>query len=601
MTVALWLTAVLALVLTAPDEALARDFSVRSFDGTRIEAHFFPAPDLAAGAQAPTVLYGPGWGNGGSTDPNRPSHEVDGTIGVGPLRRAGYNVLTWDPRGFGGSGGEAKWDSPHYEARDVQALLDALAGFREARLDAAGDPRVGMAGASYGGGIQWATTAVDGRVDVITPVVAWHSLDASFYKADIFKGGWGGALCGTGAAQGVSTGLVNPAGAAAGSMDQHMYSICRSGLATGRISQADSSWLVDRGPGTTWMQKVRTPALVVHGTVDTLFTLAEAIENFRVLRANGVPTRMVWFCGGHGTCNADSGEPNHWGRAVMRWLARYLKGDTSAGAEPAFEWVDQNGTWHAATDYPLADDGSITASGTGTLRLLAGEATSGTATGATPAPSGVEVSVPAPVRNADMVGTPRLELEYNGQVTLGSAHAYAQLVDTERDIVVGGQVTPLQLLLDGESHTLTVDLEPVAYAVGPNTRLVLQLISSTAVYGPQRASGTVDLSRVALTLPLGRSPSPPPTPSPSPGTPCRPSFSPRRVMRRADGRVRFRPLVRCGGKRVRKRVTISDGRRRWRRRTGRVAVIRPRPAARRLRVRFRHQGQRHRATIRIRR
>ena len=41
-------------------------------------------------------------------------------------------MLTWDPRGFGNSGGEAEWDSPEYEARDVQALMDALATFPEA-------------------------------------------------------------------------------------------------------------------------------------------------------------------------------------------------------------------------------------------------------------------------------------------------------------------------------------------------------------------------------------------------------------------------------------------------------------------------------------
>ena len=85
-------------------------------------------------------------------------------------------------------------------------------------------------------------------------------------------------------------------------MDSHMYSICSSGMLSGRLSTSDSGWLDDRGPGPTWMDRVRTPALILHGTVDTLFTLEEAIQNFRVLRSNGVPTRMMWFCGGHGMC-----------------------------------------------------------------------------------------------------------------------------------------------------------------------------------------------------------------------------------------------------------------------------------------------------------
>src|SRR4029453_13251992 len=76
-----------------------------------------------------------------------------GTIGLGPLRAAGYNVLTWDPRGFGQSGGPGEVHPPDYEARDASALISYVARQPEALLDKSGDPRVGMAGGSYGGGI----------------------------------------------------------------------------------------------------------------------------------------------------------------------------------------------------------------------------------------------------------------------------------------------------------------------------------------------------------------------------------------------------------------------------------------------------------------
>ena len=240
--------------------------------------------------------------------------------------------------------------------------MDALASFPEAELDAPGDPKVGMAGASYGGGIQWVTAAIDSRVDVITPVVAWHSLVSSLYKGGVFKSGWGSLLCGLGSAGG-QTGLVNPAGVQAGSMDSHMYSICSSGALTGRLSTTDQGWLGERGPGTTWMDLVRTPALVLHGTVDTLFTLQEAIDNFRVLRANGVPTRMMWFCGGHGRCLTPHGAERYFEEAVLRWLGAYLKGGDPAATGPRFEWIDQQGEWHQASDYPLADAGTISANG----------------------------------------------------------------------------------------------------------------------------------------------------------------------------------------------------------------------------------------------
>jgi ABC-2 type transport system ATP-binding protein len=585
-------------VLVLPADAPARDFAVTSFDGTRIEAHFFPA---RAGSKAPTILYGPGWGNAGNTNMDRPTNEADGTVGFSKLRGAGYNVLTWDPRGFGNSGGEAKWDSPAYEARDVQALMDALAGLPEAKLDAPGDPVVGMAGASYGGGIQWVTAAIDDRVDAITPVVAWHSLVSSLYKAGIFKAGWGSVLCGLGSAGG-STGLVNPDGVQAGSMDSHMYSICSGGMLTGRLSSGDRGWLDERGPGATWMGRVRAPALVLHGTVDTLFTLQEAIDNFRVLRENGVPARMMWFCGGHGRCQTGRGAERYFEAAVLRWLGAYLKGGDRSATGPRFEWLDQRGEWHQASDYPLAGAGTITATGRGLVRFVAGDAgTSGTATAATPSASGIDIPVPRADGRADLVGAPVLDLDYRAYGTRSSTHVYAQIVDVERDVVLGGQVTPIPIELDGQQRTLELNLEPVAYALSSSSRLRLELIPATNVYGNQRATGSVDFTGVTLRLPLGKDPGGTGGPRSPSGEGCTPSFRPRSVRRRGDGRVRLRPRVRCGGERLRKRVRISDGKHRWSRRTGKVARLRVRPRAHRLRVRFRHEGRKYRVRVPIER
>ena len=117
-----------------------------------------------------------------------------GDIPIKDLWAAGYNVLTWDPRGFGQSGGEAEVDSPDYEARDVSAIIDWVATRPGVELDAPGDPRIGMVGGSYGGGIQLVTAATDCRVDAIVPTIAWHSLVTSLDKADTVKIGWSGIL-----------------------------------------------------------------------------------------------------------------------------------------------------------------------------------------------------------------------------------------------------------------------------------------------------------------------------------------------------------------------------------------------------------------------
>src|SRR5215207_5217461 len=183
----------LTALLLVPAAAEARDATITSFDGTQIVLSFHPS---ANGGKAPTILEGHGWGGSRETDPDAASDEGTGNVGVGPLRRAGFNVLTWNARGFGNSGGTVTVDAPDKEARDVSALIDWLATQPETQLDAAGDPRVGMTGVSYAGGIELTTAAADKRIDAIAPIIAWHSLLTSLYKEDTVKGGWSTALYG---------------------------------------------------------------------------------------------------------------------------------------------------------------------------------------------------------------------------------------------------------------------------------------------------------------------------------------------------------------------------------------------------------------------
>ena len=55
----------------------------------------------------------------------------------------------------------------------------------------ANDPTIGMAGASYGGGIQLVSAALDKRIDAIEPTIAWHSLLTSLFPESNIKFGWG--------------------------------------------------------------------------------------------------------------------------------------------------------------------------------------------------------------------------------------------------------------------------------------------------------------------------------------------------------------------------------------------------------------------------
>ncbi len=228
---------------------------------------------------------GPGWSLSGDTDTTGTG--VLGDIPIKSLWAAGYNVLTWDPRGFGQSGGQAEVDSPAYEARDVSSIIEWVATRPGVQLDAPGDPHVGMVGGSYGGGIQLVTAAADCRVDAIVPTIAWHSLVTSLDKADTVKSGWSGILSNLSASDHV---------------DPEVQQAQRSGASTGVISPSQRNWFASRGPGPL-VARITIPTLFVQGTVDTLFTLQEGVDNYEVLTSTGCPPR---WCGSAGVTGCAS-------------------------------------------------------------------------------------------------------------------------------------------------------------------------------------------------------------------------------------------------------------------------------------------------------
>ncbi|MCW2967608.1 MAG: peptidase [Solirubrobacteraceae bacterium] len=486
--------------LGAAGPAGARDVTVTSFDGTAIAAHFFPAAGLASGAKAPTVLFGPGWSSGGATDENGASDPGTGIVGVGPLRKAGFNVLTWDPRGFGKSGGLVSVDGPDFEGRDVQALIDFVAKQPEAQLDAPGDPRLGMSGGSYGGGIQLVAAGLDKRIDVIVPDIAWHSLGTSLYKDSTYKQGWNNILYALGKATG-------------GHYDPHIDSSYESATATGALSDADNQWFLSRGPGDL-VKNIHIPTLLMQGTVDTLFTLNEAITNYDILKANGVPLKMLWFCGGHGSCLTNPGDDMLFEKRAIEWLERYLKGDKSIDTGPGFEWVDQDGKEHNAAGYPVASAGALTATGSGTLPLTdaggSGPATGGTGptaqiaapTNASKATNAVNVTTAPAKADLLVVGAPSVTLTYSGTATQSDARIYGQVVDDASGKVLGNLVAPIPVTLDGQSHTVTRPLEVVAHTLHAGQTLTVQFVADTTAYYAQLDQGAVTISKAAVSLPL---------------------------------------------------------------------------------------------------
>lgn len=484
----------------APVPGVPSDFDLTSFDGTIIRIHWFPDPS-ADGRARPTVLMGPGWGESGDTDTSQAG--IQGALSIGQLWQGGFNVLTWDPRGFGPSSGSAEVDSPNYEGRDVSAMINWVAQQPGVELDRPGVPRVGMVGESYGGGIQFAAAERDCRIDAIAPTIAWNSLGTSLDKNRTPKSGWGNILAGVS-----STAKLDPQITAA---DREMDT-------TGGIDAQSVSFFESRGPA-QFLSRVRVPTLILQGTVDDLFTLDEGIANYRALHRQGTTVSMAWFCGGHGVCLTDPGSAIEVGPLSLAWMQRYVARDTSVQALKGFAFVDQKGTSYAAPGYPLPSGAPIVATGSGTLPLKGGGG-SGPPTVApnaqaanvvddvaypvTPGPATNALNVTVPIgRAAVVVGAPRLSMTYSGTVAPGTrpTRVFAQLVDPATGIVVNNQITPIPVTLDGRSHSVTFSLETVGYTAEAGTSLELQLVATTVAYITPRLSGSITFARVKVVLP----------------------------------------------------------------------------------------------------
>jgi ABC-2 type transport system ATP-binding protein len=481
--------------------AAASEHELTSFDGTTIRFHWFPVEGATSEDPAPTILMGPGWSESGDTSTT--GSVLFDSLSIPGMWEQGYHVLTWDPRGFGESGGTATVNDPEAEGRDVQALIDWVSTQDLATQDSEGDPRIGMAGFSYGGGIQLTTAAIDCRVDAIVPGIAWHSLRTSLYPAETVKVGWSGLLV---------------TSASEASLDPHIISAYKSGVETGVIGDEDAAWFESRGPGDL-VDEITTPTLIIGGTVDNLFTLAESITIHRSLRDRDVATAMVWFCGGHGACLSSDGNAERVSEATFDWFARYLKGEGDRPRVAGFTTVDQDGDHWTGDAYPAPEGPTIEASGDGTLDLVPeggsggvevpeGDLLGGVVASFTPSQATNALEVPIEVEDLDALalGAPRLTFTYQGtlqgKVPDPESRIYAQLVDDETGLVIGNQLTPIPVTLDGDERTATVDLEVIAHHVEPDDTLTLQLVAATTAYNGAILDGsTLEVEDLRLTIP----------------------------------------------------------------------------------------------------
>lgn len=283
-------------------------------------ALYLPA---GAGAQepAPAVLLAHGFG--GSKD------DLAGQ--ARSLAADGYVVLAWTARGFGASGGAVHLDDPDYEVADAAALVDLLAQRPEVAQDAPGDPRVGVAGASYGGAVGLLLAGTDPRVDAVASAITWSDLSTALAPGGVFKAGWASqllsSLTGAALASGTST---DPGQVACGRLDPDLCAGYVRAAETGVVPEALTAQLQRSSPVAV-LPATRAAVLLVQGEGDSLFGLADSVANAEAAQRAGVPVSLAWVAGGH-----DGGfDAAGFDDRSAAWFDEHLRGVAPEGDDAA--------------------------------------------------------------------------------------------------------------------------------------------------------------------------------------------------------------------------------------------------------------------------
>ncbi|MFF4379010.1 alpha/beta fold hydrolase [Kitasatospora sp. NPDC001547] len=498
------------------DRFLSMPETPGSAQQVQLDTSFFTT---GGGGPRPAVLLAHGFG--GSKEGERERAEQ--------LARQGYAVLTWSARGFGHSGGRIGLNAPDREVEDVRHLVDWLAQRPEVRLDAAGDPKVGITGASYGGAVSLLASAYDARIDAVATQITWWNLaDALFPQGvrgsdaedGVFKKLWAGIFFTTG-----SAGELGPSGGAprenAGpgpkedgpvGCGRFLESLCRmyDRVATAGHADPEAVALLERSSPSSVAERLKAPTLVVQGQQDSLFPLDQGDRIAQAVAANGAPVAVDWFAGGHDGGTDTSARVDD---RVTAWFDHHLKGlgdDTGAAFRVTRTGgVDSTGfqavlRGASADRYP-----GLGGTGSRTVELTGGEQTLANPPGGAPpgistlpgvgalsqaASLGAGLSLDFPGQNAAFDSAPLdSPLHLTGQPTVPvrvtadrpDAVLFAKLYDVGPDgkaVLPQQLAAPLRVTGADAGRTVTVALPTVDHAFPAGHRVRLVLASTDLAY-----------------------------------------------------------------------------------------------------------------------
>ncbi|MFC9060459.1 ATP-binding cassette domain-containing protein, partial [Streptomyces sp. NPDC057074] len=402
-------------------------------------------------------------------------------------------------------------NAPDGEVADVSRLIDWLAGRPEVRLDGEGDPRVGMAGGSYGGAVALLAAGHDDRVDAIAPAITYWNLADALFPNGVFKKLWAGIFVNMG-----------------GGCEKFEPALCRMYQRVAEKGAPDAEavkLLQERSPQAVG-DRIDVPTLLTQGQTDSLFPLGQADAAAKAIRANGAPVDVDWVSGGHdgGDMETDRVEAR-----TGAWFDRYLKGDESAGTGPAFRVSRTVGTGSGDGEPRLEGVSAGSYPGLGgeprAIELRGREQTFENPAGAAPpavsalpgiggsgglsqlSSLGVGISLDFPGQYAAFESAPlREDLQITGsptatvrvQSTAEDAVLFAKVYDVgpggAQQVLPSQLVTPLRVADAKAGEDVTVTLPAVDHEVERGHKLRLVLASTDLGYASPAAPATYTVS-----------------------------------------------------------------------------------------------------------